>query len=219
MKTAMKYAGIIGLTVLAVLILFATACRIQSEYLQLRSAEQMSCAPHQIIIKNRSSSEGIRDEITWRAVCFSKSFDCTLRPMKNGNRRVVCTSMPVSGNHISKRSPAQQGVRPSAGITPQEGYRVLKGAEPEMQLCTKGIKVKVSVKLQVNGDGSVNYLGTTPTTPVESSACLRRLVSTIRFRSTGADPFTTEFSLGPSAAWLGQPPTSDFETPRIEPSE
>ena len=66
-----------------------------------------------------------------------------------------------------------------------------------MQLCTKGAGAAVKLKLQVNGDGSVNYLGTIPTAPVEASACLRKLVATIRFRSTGADPFTAEFAIEP----------------------
>ena len=213
-KVVVKRTIVLGLSAA-----FAAACLSASgaprtQVLQMRSAEQMSCPPPQITIV-KSSVNTYRDEVSWTAVCAGHNYYCRLRPAALGKRIIICDETRESRNYARVRNgysaPLPPAKSPSSGITPQEGFSILKSAEPEMQICTKGAGAAVKLKLQVNGDGSVNYLGTVPTAPVEASACLRKLVSTIRFRSTGADPFTAEFVVEPPEAPPPLPASSESE--------
>jgi len=99
-----------------------------------------------------------------------------------------------------------------AKISAEEGNRVLKGAAPEARLCSKGLAGPLKIDLQINGDGSTIYLGAEPEPPVDASACIRKLFGTVRFRATGAPPFTVTYTLNPP------PPSEEPPSPPPEPT-
>jgi hypothetical protein len=77
-------------------------------------------------------------------------------------------------------------------ITRDEGMAVLSAALPEIRACVVGgdAPPSITLRLQINGDGSAIFLGATPAAPAGVSRCLRELISSLRFRATGARPIT-----------------------------
>lgn len=110
----------------------------------------------------------------------------------------VCSSGPGGTDcEVAQQAPASAASSPAASqandsrLSREEVIGVIGSAEAEARACIgDDPPPQVSIRFQVNGDGSAIYLGTEPDAPAEAAGCLRRLIGELRFRATGGEPFT-----------------------------
>lgn len=157
----------------------------------------------------------------WRARCpDGRGLRCSGTPesqerrvnLPHGPAHTTSTYMVGECQDLSPTAPEPQGVAP---LTPNEVLSVLQSVEAEARACI-GLNgpPEVSIRFQVNGDGSAIYLGTEPAAPPEAASCLRRLFHGLRFRATGSPPLQLNsppliFEQPPEPPSFPEPPVLD----------
>jgi hypothetical protein len=138
----------------------------------------------------------------------------------------ICTTAPGRTDCEAAASQRSQApVAPSSGaLARAEVLGILSSAEAEARACVTNAgspPQSLNIRMQVNGDGSALYMGTTPAAPAEAASCLRQLVSTLRFRATGGAPIAVtspplEFSQASALEPEPEPAPELAESPQTD---
>jgi predicted mannosyl-3-phosphoglycerate phosphatase (HAD superfamily) len=79
----------------------------------------------------------------------------------------------------------------TAHVTSSEIRAVSSSARAEVVQCAQADGLQqVTLRIQINGNGSAIYLGAEPEPQAGVVGCFRQIVNTLRFRETGAEPIT-----------------------------
>ena len=107
--------------------------------------------------------------------------------------RVLGKARPAAPQAPGFGGPAVAG--DGTPVSRPEALAVLQTAGAEVTACAQSSNPPpaLTLRVQVNGDGSAIFLGAEPSPPADVIGCLRGLVGSLRFRATGAPPvvFTT----------------------------
>lgn len=119
--------------------------------------------------------------------------DPSVHPDESKSERSSETATPAPSQPESTARQQQPQSRP---LSKQEVRRRLGVVRPRIVRCVKrgGSHVaRIVVSLKINGNGTTSYRGTSPHVPPAASSCIRHVIGSVRYRSTGRDPFTVRY--------------------------